>query len=64
MMQIFLFVSFSRVNWMSVTILNTFLRREHEDDKQGILDVRLRMDNEAEIDIEIQLSEFAFAHPG
>ncbi len=38
-------------------ILNTFLRREHEDDKQGILDVRLRMDNEAEIDIEIQLSE-------
>jgi predicted transposase/invertase (TIGR01784 family) len=38
-------------------ILNTFLRREHEDDKQGILDVRLRMDNETEIDIEIQLSE-------
>ena len=38
-------------------ILNTVLRREHEDDKQGILDVRLRMDNETEIDIEIQLSE-------
>ena len=38
-------------------ILNTFLRREHEDNKQGILDVRLRMDNETEIDIEIQLSE-------
>ena len=38
-------------------ILNTFLRREHEDDKQGILDVRLRMNDEAEIDIEIQLSE-------
>ena len=38
-------------------ILNTNLRREHEDDKQGILDVRLLMDNNSEIDIEIQLSE-------
>ena len=38
-------------------ILNTNLRREHEDDKQGILDVRLLMDNDSEIDIEIQLSE-------
>lgn len=38
-------------------LLNTNLRREHEDDKQGILDVRLRMNNEAEIDIEIQLAE-------
>ena len=34
-------------------ILNTNLRREHEDDKQGILDVRLLMDNNSEIDIEI-----------
>ena len=40
-------------------ILNTNLRREHEDDKQGILDVRLLMDNNREIDIEIQLSELA-----
>ncbi len=38
-------------------ILNTNLRKEHEDDKQGILDVRLLMNNDAEIDIEIQLSE-------
>ena len=37
-------------------ILNTSLRREHEDDKQGILDVRLLMNDDAEIDIEIQLS--------
>lgn len=38
-------------------ILNTNLRREHEDDKQGILDVRLLMNNDAEIDIEIHLSQ-------
>lgn len=38
-------------------ILNTNLRKEHEDDKQGILDVRLMMNNDREIDIEIQLSE-------
>ena len=38
-------------------ILNTNLRKEHDDDKQGILDVRLLMNNDAEIDIEIQLSE-------
>lgn len=38
-------------------ILNTNLRKEHEDDKQGILDVRLLMNNDREIDIEIQLAE-------
>jgi len=38
-------------------ILNTNLRKEHEDDKQGILDVRLLMNNDQEIDIEIHLSE-------
>ena len=38
-------------------ILNTNLRREHEDDKQGILDVRLLMNDDAEIDIEIHLSQ-------
>lgn len=38
-------------------ILNTNLRKEHEDDKQGILDVRLLLNNDREIDIEIQLSE-------
>ena len=38
-------------------ILNTNLRKEHDDDKQGILDVRLLMNNDREIDIEIQLSE-------
>lgn len=38
-------------------ILNTNLRREHVDDKQGILDVRLLMNDSAEIDIEIHLSQ-------
>lgn len=38
-------------------ILNTFLRKEHEEDKQGILDVRILMNNDTEIDTEIQLSE-------
>ena len=38
-------------------ILNTNLRKLHEDDKQGILDVRILMNNRVEIDIEIQLAE-------
>ena len=38
-------------------ILNTNLRKLHENDKQGILDVRVLMNNLVEIDIEIQLSE-------
>lgn len=37
-------------------ILNTYLQRVHENDKQGILDVRVLMEN-MEINIEIQLSE-------
>lgn len=44
-------------NIKSTQILNTNLRREHEDDKQGILDVRLLLNNASEIDIEIQLSQ-------
>lgn len=37
-------------------ILNTNLKKVHENDKQGILDVRILMNNNTEIDIEIQLS--------
>ncbi len=37
-------------------MLNTNLRKEHEDEKQGVLDVRLIMNDDTEIDIEIQLS--------
>ena len=38
-------------------LLNTNLRKIHENDKQGILDVRILMNDKVEIDIEIQLSE-------
>ena len=41
----------------STRILNTDLRREHEDDKQGILDVRVSLNNDTEIDTEIQLTK-------
>ena len=37
-------------------ILNTNLEKLHKDEKQGILDVRILMNNHTEIDIEIQLS--------
>ena len=39
-------------------ILNTYLKKEHEDDKQGILDVRISMNDNTEIDIEIQVAKF------
>lgn len=38
-------------------IMNTELRKTHADDKQGILDVRLSLNDDTEIDIEIQISE-------
>lgn len=41
----------------STRLLNTNLRREHEEEKQGILDVRLTLNNDMEIDIEIQLAK-------
>ena len=37
-------------------ILNTHLRKTHGDEKQGILDVRILMNSNTEIDIEIQLA--------
>lgn len=39
-------------------LLPTNLRREHEDDKLGILDVRVLLNGEIQIDMEIQLSPF------
>ncbi len=39
------------------SILNTFLRKVHKEDKQGILDVRISMNDDTEIDVEIQLTE-------
>ena len=38
-------------------ILNSHLRKIHEDDKLGILDVRVLLNNDTQIDTEIQLSE-------
>ncbi len=44
-------------NISETRIINTELRRGHEDDKLGILDVRVLMDDNTEVDIEIQLTE-------
>ncbi len=41
----------------STQILNTNLRKQHQEDKQGILDVRVLLNNHTEIDIEIQLAQ-------
>ena len=41
------------------TILNTFLSKTYADDKQGILDVRILLNDNTEIDIEVQLSKLA-----
>ena len=41
------------------TLLNTSLRKTYEDDKLGILDVRVLMNDNTEIDIEVQLSELS-----
>ena len=38
-------------------ILNPYLGKVHEEDKLGILDVHILMNNNTEIDTEIQLSE-------
>lgn len=38
-------------------LLNTNLRKVHENEKQGILDVRILMNDNTEIDIEIQLAK-------
>jgi len=46
-------------NIKETNILNTFLRKKHEADKLGILDVRILLNSEMEIDVEIQLAELA-----
>ncbi len=40
-------------------ITNPYLRKAHQEDKQGILDVRLQMNNSHEIDIEMQMSKLS-----
>ena len=44
-------------NIRETRILNTYLRKEHQDDKQGILDVRILLNDDTEIDIEVQIAE-------
>lgn len=39
-------------------ILNTFLRKDYIDDKLGILDVRVELEDGTEIDIEMQVIQF------
>ncbi len=43
----------------STVMLNTNLKRVHEDEKQGILDVRLTMNDNTEINIEIQIAQMS-----
>ena len=43
-------------NIRSAVILNTELQRTHPEDKPGILDVRICLNDETEIDIEIQIN--------
>ena len=44
----------------SVRLVNTFLRRRHQRQKQGILDVALEMNDDSRIDIELQIRTMAF----
>jgi len=41
------------------TLLNTNLAKQHEYEKQGILDVRILLNNNTQINIEIQLAPFS-----
>ena len=43
------------VSIKKTTLMNTNLPKQHENEKQGILDVRLTMNDNTEINIEIQL---------
>lgn len=45
---------------METKLLPTYLRREYEDDKLGILDVRVVLKDKTQIDIEIQVAAFEY----
>lgn len=47
-----------KVEIKSSIILNTFLRKDYFDDKLGILDVRVMLEDKTQIDIEIQVIPF------
>ena len=40
---------------VNTELLPTILRKDSEDDKYGILDVRVQLDNEVQIDFEMQV---------
>lgn len=44
-----------KVSFVGLELLNTELQREFKEDKKGILDVRIRLENGEQIDIEIQV---------
>lgn len=41
-------------------LLPTVLRKDYEEDKQGILDVRVQLEDGTQVDIEIQIAPFTF----
>ena len=43
---------------VNTELLPTILRKDSEDDKYGILDVRVQLDNEVQIDFEMQVEAF------
>ncbi len=47
-------------NIKSTQILNSYLRQEQKSDKLGILDVRLKLNDDTEIDIEMQVVPFKY----
>ena len=45
---------------VNTELLPTILRKDSEDDKYGILDVRVQLDNEVQIDFEMQVVYYDF----
>lgn len=48
---------------VNTELLPTILRKDSEDDKYGILDVRVQLDNEVQIDFEMHILELAKLPP-
>ena len=48
------------IDFKETRLLPTVLRKEYEDDKYGILDVRVEMHDGTQIDFEMQVEEFDF----
>ena len=48
------------IDFKETRLLPTVLRKEYEDDKYGILDVRVEMHDGTQIDFEMQVAEFDY----